>query len=140
MFSFAHHHLSLCRCSLELLSQPNQLMKLLLFLSELSVIVFLLVMFVLPWSYPPARHLCLPSLHHCSLELLLPKNLLLELLLLLSGLSVIMSSFLSYSVQCSRPPSHVLRLPSFPYFSLELLSQSNQLDLDRDIYVSLCSM
>ena len=74
MFSFAHHHLSLCRCSLELLSQPNQLMKLLLFLSELSVIVYLLVMFVLPWSYPPARHLCLPSLHHCSLELLLPKK------------------------------------------------------------------
>ena len=135
------HLPSLCRCSLDLLSQPNLLTKLLLVLSELSVIVLLFVMFDVPCSHPPARLLCLPSLHHCTLELLLQPNLLLQFLLVLSGLSVIMSPFLSYSGQCSHPPSHVLRLPSFPYFSLELLSQSNQLDLDRDISVSfvVCS-
>ena len=40
---YRHHLPSLCRCSLELLSQPNLLMKLLLVLTGLSVIVLCLL-------------------------------------------------------------------------------------------------
>ena len=84
----------LCCCSLELLLWLILLIELLRTPSGLSVIASMLLSSAIQCSRPPTCCHHLPALRCCFLELLSWQNLLMDLLRTLSGLSVMMLSFL----------------------------------------------
>ena len=74
--------------------------------SGLSFIVSMILLSAVQCDHSLIYRLHLPALCHCSLELLLRPNLLMELLRTRSGLSVIISFFIMFVIQCSRLPAH----------------------------------
>ena len=138
----AHHHRlpALHCCSLELSSRPNLLTELLRILSGLLGIVPLfcyvccsMFLSIHPLSPPTCTTLLLSEVAVVAKSALGASKRSLWIASHDVIISFVCCSIISSTLPCS--PS-----TSLPYCSLELLSQSNQLDLDRDIYVPLCSM